>query len=354
MIIFASSGIVSLVDYGLGGCFGGFERNPHLCHYILTTRNYDPSQNRIGRLTYKPDSSKSAPEIIDELALLLTGGRLHNNAKSLIIDAYESADTNSEGLQTAQKLMAAVPEFHTTNVVQANSFSRSKIDIPQPSQSQYKAVVFLYLDGGCDSFNMLVPHSGCSGKDMYNHYKDLRVDLAVPKDDLLTIDASGSEQVCSTFGIHPDLPILKTMYDEGDLLWMSNLGVLQRETSKESWIRDTSSTNLFAHNFQQREVQNIDIFESQAGRGIGGRMSDALLRLGYNAGTVSATGIADALISYDASQFVVDEGGFESFNPSSESDDFLNSIKDANPSSAFGSGLFGETWSSSLIQVCKK
>lgn len=27
----------------------------------------------------------------------------------------------------------------------------------------YLQVVFMYLDGGSDSFNMLVPHSGCSG-----------------------------------------------------------------------------------------------------------------------------------------------------------------------------------------------
>ena len=302
-------------------------------------------------MTYEPDASKSATEIVDELALLLTGGRLHNNAKSLIIDAYESADSNLEGLQTAQKLMAAVPEFHATNVVQANSFSRPNIDIPRPSQRRYKAVVFVNLNGGCDSFNLLVPHSGCIGRDMYNHYKGVRSGIAVPKDDLLTIDASGSDQVCSTFGIHPDVPIIKRMYDEGDLLWMSNLGVLQKGTSKESWKQDTTSTNLFAHNFQQQEVQNMDIFDSQVGRGIGGRMSDALLRLGYKAGTVSVNGIADALASNDDSQLVVEAGGIESFNPSSESQDLLNTIKDTNPGTTFGSGLFGETWSSLLTQV---
>lgn len=340
-------GIISLIDWGLTSCWGGFgEENAKECG--LLRKNYN---NARGTLTYEPDGSKSASEIVDELALLLTGGRLHDHARTVIINSYNAAGGGTGGLKTAQKLMAVVPEFHSTNVVNANTSSRPDADIPQPSSKEYKAVVFLNLSGGCDSYNLLIPHSGCSGKDMYQHYKDVRGGIAVPQDQLLNIDTSDSGQICSTFGIHPDFPILQSLYDEGDLLWVSNMGVLQRRTTKDSWSEDTSDTILFAHNFQQREVQNMDIYESQIGRGIGGRMVDVLLRLGYKAGSVSVNGIVDALVSNDALQFVVEPDGFETFNPSSETPSLLNAVKDVNSATNIGSGLFGETWSSFLNQV---
>ena len=168
--------------------------------------------------------------MFDGPALLMRGGRLHGHARTVIISSYCAAGGGTGGLKTAQKLMAVVPEFHSTNVVNANTSSRPDADIPQPSSKEYKAVVFLNLSGGCDSYNLLIPHSGCSGKDMYQHYKDVRGGIAVPQDQLLNIDTSDSGQICSTFGIHPDFPILQSLYDEGDLLWVSNMGVLQRRT----------------------------------------------------------------------------------------------------------------------------
>ena len=48
---------------------------------------------------------------------------------------------------------------------------------PQPTGKPYKAVVTLYLSGGADSFNMLVPHSGCAAKDLYSEYALVRGEL---------------------------------------------------------------------------------------------------------------------------------------------------------------------------------
>ena len=312
---------------------------------------YSPSDNRRAALMYEADASKTTAQRIDELALLLTGGRLHDEARSVIINAYDSEGGGSSGLKYAQKLIASLPEFHSTNVVSTNLISRPDIEIPQPSTKEYKAVVFLNLSGGCDSHNILVPKSGCTGKDMYQNYKDVRSDLAVEYEQLLEIDASASSQICSVFGVNPDVPTLKTLYDAGDLLWVSNMGVLQKPTTKDTWYDDTTSTSLFAHNFQQREVQNVDINEAQIGRGIGGRIVDILLRLGYNAQAVWVDGIADALVANYASQFVVEPDGFESFDPKSETSNLFNDVKDINRGTYIGSGLFSETWSAFINQV---
>lgn len=346
--------MISLVDWGLMDCWGGFgETLAYWCDGLTDEyyNYYDPDDNMRGGLMYAPNPSKNTAEKIDELALLLTGGRLHDEAKGIIINAYNLNGGGVEGLRAAQKLMTTVPEFHSTNIVDTNTLTRPDIDVPEPSSKAYKALLFLNLSGGSDSFNMLVPKSECSGKDMYQHYSDIRSDLAVPLNDLLDIDASTSDQICSTFGINPDLPILKTFYDDGELLWVSNMGILQKLTTKETWWEDTSDTSLFAHNFQQREVQNMDIYESQVGRGVGGRMVDVLKRLGYNAASISMGGIADALVADDVVQLVVDSGGSVSYDPRSEVSPLLTDVKSINADNFFGSSLFSETWSSFLNQV---
>ena len=343
-----------MVNWGLTSCWGGFGENNHnYCKVLVSNAGAitNDDKKRRGTLTYSPDESKSASEVVDELALLLTGGRLHDEAKITIVNAYNTMGGGPAGLQVAQKLMVTAPEFHSTNVVTADSSPRPEVDAPPAPTKPYKAVVFLNLNGGCDSYNLLIPHSGCNGKDMYAHYKSVRGGLSVPKNDLLQIDASGSDQVCSTFGVHPDIPVVKSLYDAGELLWVSNMGIMERSTTKDRWWKDTTSTTLFAHNFQQREVQNMDIYKSHDGRGVGGRMVDAMKRLGYNAGLVSMNGIVDALASDGASQIVVEPEGFESFDPSSESPELLNAAKAVNSGTKVGSGLFGETWSSLLIEV---
>jgi hypothetical protein len=74
-------------------------------------------------------------------------------------------------------------------------------------------------------------------------------------------------------------------------------------------------TKCYASTVQSDEVQNMDIFENQAGRGVGGRIADVLNRLGYNAGTVSIKGVAEALTSSDSPLTVVESDGIEKINP---------------------------------------
>ena len=158
--------------------------------------------------------------------------------------------------------------------------------------------------------------------------------------------------MCSTFGIHPNLPHLKSLYDSDDLLWVSNMGVLQEPVTKADWRDKTDKTALFAHNVQYDEVHKMDIFDTQAGRGVGGRMTDVLLRNGVNAGTVSLNGLPDALVSASGSLFVLDPRvGFEKLNPIPWAEPLVDDVKNLNKATNLGSGLFGETWSNLLLQA---
>jgi hypothetical protein len=69
----------------------------------------------------------------------------------------------AEALALAQQLMVTTAEFHTTNVVRASGAERQRRDPTPNLNKDYKAVVYLLLGGGCDSFNMLTPHTCTQG-----------------------------------------------------------------------------------------------------------------------------------------------------------------------------------------------
>ena len=157
------NGFFSLVELGLTNCYGGFgDLTTKRCERLLDGRE-DPDEYSRGELNYTPQRADSSPSaIVDDLALVLTGGRLHSGAKAILMDAY----SNNGGFDTVQKLMTTVPEFHSTGLVESRPDTRPDFEIPDASGRPYKAIVFLMLDGGADSYNMLVPHSGCVGKGM--------------------------------------------------------------------------------------------------------------------------------------------------------------------------------------------
>ncbi len=103
---------------------------------------------------------------VDELALLLTGGRLTNSSRIALEAAYtavEQTGGKTKALKMVQKLMAMTPEFHSTSIFQSIEEARPEPPQPATPTNPYKAIVYINMNGGLDSFNTLVPHSGCSG-----------------------------------------------------------------------------------------------------------------------------------------------------------------------------------------------
>ncbi len=77
---------------------------------------------------------------------------------------------------------------------------------------------------GCDSYNMLMPHT-CPDS-TFDSFMDIRAQVAIAKDNILPIDAEN--QVCSKFGLHPDLSDIQTLYNDNDLMFFANTGVMTR------------------------------------------------------------------------------------------------------------------------------
>jgi len=150
--------------------------------------------------------------------------------------------------------------------------------------TDYKALVCLFLNGGNDSFNMLVPRQ----QSAYNEYEQVRggvggSGLAIPRANLHQITSSLQNTSAGAgygdFGIHPDLPYLKTLYDQGDLAFVSNVGSLIEPTSLVQYNNGSKPLpeGLFSHPDHQVHWQTlVPQVRGSAPKGWGGRMAEVM------------------------------------------------------------------------------
>ena len=96
--------------------------------------------------------------------MLLTSGRMSPKNRNIISHIFEQEGNTEYALHLVQQMMIMTPEFHTTGIIQQGGEKREAIPAATKACNKHKAVVHIMLKGGCDSYNMLVPHSQCKGK----------------------------------------------------------------------------------------------------------------------------------------------------------------------------------------------
>ena len=151
------NGMISMIKFGLSPCYGGFVNG--FCKHKIG--DYSPE----GRLM--STSTHESAELIDNLATILTSGRMSEVNRQLIKDLYSKAKNDDETLSLARQLAITSPEFHATGNSRNNGSSRTETPIRRKTCKRHKTVIHLLLKGGCDSFNLLVPHSQCDGNSKY-------------------------------------------------------------------------------------------------------------------------------------------------------------------------------------------
>uniref|UniRef100_A0A7S1BVX8 Uncharacterized protein n=1 Tax=Corethron hystrix TaxID=216773 RepID=A0A7S1BVX8_9STRA len=352
-IISFLNGMISLIDIGLHECFGGFGRTiDWWCDYNEKEWFEEDSQSS-GHLNFSPSDPNDASIIVNELSLLLTNDRLNDDSKTKIIKqvkkAMKDTDDSNAGLRLAQKLIVSTPEFQSQNQMKFSGANRPDFEQPTPSEKEYKAIVYIFLDGGADSFNMLAPYTCSNG--LYESYQLERGSISLSKEELLEINSNNPDQPCSVFGLHPRFNQLQNLYNKGEVLFAANIGVLTEFVTKDDWyLKHDGQTQLFAHNVQAEEIQKVDIFNEQAGKGMLGRLLDILSSKGHKTNAISVHGESNVLVGNTPVIFV-DSSGVEKFNPIPWSDDIEPVIKDLNNGMTSTSGLFGETWSRLLYKA---
>jgi len=113
--------------------------------------------------------------------------------------------------------------------------------------TEYRALVCVFLYGGNDSFNMLVPYD----QSPYNTYAGTRGIVAVPRNQLLqaTPTANGA-----AYGFHPSMPELRTLFNQANspLAVVANTGPLLYPITKAQYDAGSVPTppQLFSHEDQ--------------------------------------------------------------------------------------------------------
>jgi uncharacterized protein (DUF1501 family) len=170
------------------------------------------------------------------------------------------------------------------------------------STGDYKALVCIFLYGGNDSNNMVVPIDTAG----YANYAKLRTTLALSQSQLLPLAVSGS---VPAYGLHPALTGLQSLWNSGNLAIIANVGTLVQPLTKAQYLLTTSvkPESLFSHIDQQHQWQASISDTSSSSTGWGGRLSDQLASLNVNASVppMISTGGNNLFVTGTASQALV-------------------------------------------------
>jgi len=155
--------------------------------------------------------------------------------------------------------------------------------------SDYKALVCLFMAGGNDSHNWLVPVDAGS----YAEYRRARGDLALPLQGLSALTQAPRQAVGRQFAMPAELSPLRELYESGQLALVANVGPLERPTTRADFEAGRRlPLRLFSHNDQSSNWQSMG--PEGARSGWGGRIGDALVSANPHPifTTVSAAGNA--------------------------------------------------------------
>lgn len=144
--------------------------------------------------------------------------------------------------------------------------------VAQSNINDYKALVCIFLAGGNDSNNLVVPTITSE----YNNYAAIRTPvLALPQASLLPISPLNSDG--HEYGLHPGCPELQTLFGEGKLAVLFNTGTLVYPITRAQYLSGAlqKPPQLFSHADQVTQWQT-SIPDQAPLTGWGGRCADLM------------------------------------------------------------------------------
>ncbi len=151
--------------------------------------------------------------------------------------------------------------------------------VAQSNVQDYKALVCIFLAGGNDSNNLIIPTIQAE----YDNYATIRTPiLAIPQSALLPITALIGDN--HEYGLHPSCPELQTLFGEGKLAVMFNTGTLLFPITRAQYQSGAfqKPPQLFSHSDQVTQWQT-SIPDQPPVTGWGGRCADLMAAVQPNA-----------------------------------------------------------------------
>jgi len=142
--------------------------------------------------------------------------------------------------------------------------------------TDYKALVCIFLFGGNDGNNTVIPVTTpkSNPNNSYAKYAAVRGGLALPQAILNMINTSKGDQ----YGLHPSLTEIASLYNNRkNVAILANVGTLVTPLTQAEYLGNQGAIplNLFSHLDQQTEWQT-SIAQGFATTGWGGRLADAM------------------------------------------------------------------------------
>ncbi|MEM6604507.1 MAG: DUF1501 domain-containing protein [Pseudomonadota bacterium] len=160
--------------------------------------------------------------------------------------------------------------------------------------SGYKALVCVFLFGGLDNHDVLIPYDPAE----YNEYANRRSSLlglhgaSRARESLLPLAPQGTSTPTKNWALPPELPSVKTLFDSGEASLIANVGPLIEPVTRQSFLDQSVRLppRLFSHNDQQATWQASAPEGAQFGWG--GLFADALLSESASADTLAFSTIS--------------------------------------------------------------
>lgn len=174
---------------------------------------------------------------------------------------------------TATGLLSTLAQLRLIGAVAQPSGSRTAA----AADGDYKALVCLFLQGGNDANNLVIPYDNAG----YAAYQTNRGALALPRDKVLPITPRTTDG--RSWALHPALGMqqngavggMKELFDTGKMAVLGNVGTLLYPTTKQQYSARSIPLppQLFSHNDQQVEWQS-SLADKPFVTGWGGRLAD--------------------------------------------------------------------------------
>ena len=193
-----------------------------------------------------------------------------------------------------------------------------------PIASDYKALVCLFLNGGNDANNLIIPLG--SG---YSAYASARSNLAIPQASILPFTPRTTDG--RSWGLHPSVSELHALFNSGKMALLANAGTLVYPTTKSHYNARSVPLppQLFSHSDQQVQWQH-SVPDKPTSTGWGGRTADLLNAFNTSdqiSMSISLAGKNTFQVGAKVSQYAIGTGGAVSLSGSTSSATSLDGIR---------------------------
>jgi uncharacterized protein (DUF1501 family) len=209
----------------------------------------------------------------------------------------------------ATGLLSALSQLRAIGAIaEASAPAPTSPDGTLPPRGDYRALVCLFLAGGNDANNLIIPNDTAG----YAAYKAGRGALALPQEGLLGLTPRTSDG--RQFALHPSMPELRDLFVDNRAALLANVGTLVVPTTKDQFKAHSVPlpNALFSHNDQQVQWQSSVPDSKLFTSGWGGRLADLTNAFNENntiSMSISLAGQNSFQVGKQVSQYAVSPNG---------------------------------------------